>query len=162
MRFSETGAAFLADMFSKHAMHANCTPEVLMAGAAWQGAGKGGRGEGFGAGAQRRHCTENMWVTCVEHRGRDEKELRYLPLLADAGLTCSNRHGAPCTPCVCHQAGCPEAPLMSHSCAWLLHVLTHQASSSCAPTPRRRAATVWWWTITAGPTRPLLPCCRAW
>jgi hypothetical protein len=32
MRFSETGAAFLSDMMSKHAMHAGAATEVLMSG----------------------------------------------------------------------------------------------------------------------------------
>jgi hypothetical protein len=32
MRFSETGAAFLSDIMSKHAMHAGAAAEVLMSG----------------------------------------------------------------------------------------------------------------------------------
>ncbi len=32
LRFSETGAAFWKDMFSKHAMHANLSENVVLAG----------------------------------------------------------------------------------------------------------------------------------
>jgi hypothetical protein len=32
LRFSETGAAFFSDMFSKHALHSRAAEEVLYAG----------------------------------------------------------------------------------------------------------------------------------
>ena len=40
MRFSETGAQFLADMLSKHAMHANCSEKVCTLPFSWGGRGR--------------------------------------------------------------------------------------------------------------------------